>query len=50
MNSVISYVYNFEHEEIVDYYISFMKSLAVRLDSETMKFFFNEVPPTANPG
>lgn len=43
MNSIISYVYNFENDEIVNYFISFLKSLTVRLNNETVKFFFNEV-------
>lgn len=43
MNRVITYEYNFENEDIVNYYIAFLKSLTMRLDAESIKLFFNEV-------
>jgi len=43
MNKIIGYSYNFDNDEIVNYFIAFLKSLAVRLDDESIKFFFNEV-------
>jgi hypothetical protein len=43
MNKIIGYSYNFDNDEIVNYFIAFLKSLTVRLDDETIKFFFNEV-------
>lgn len=43
MNSVITYNYNFENEELVAYYMSMLKSFAVRIDDSTIPFFYNEV-------
>ena len=34
--------YDFEDEELIAYYISFLKTLSLRLDSNTVHFFFNE--------
>jgi len=43
MNTIISKTYNFNNSEVVNYYIAFLKSLSVRLNDETLMFFFNEV-------
>ena len=43
MNRIICHNFNFQNEELVDYYISMLKSIALRLNTETIKFFFNEV-------
>jgi hypothetical protein len=43
MNMIISYHYRFENEEVTTNFVAMLKSLAVRLDSESIKLFFNEV-------
>ncbi|CAE8680689.1 unnamed protein product [Polarella glacialis] len=42
INQLISTQFDWNDEEILSYYISFLKSLALRLNKETIKFFFNE--------
>merc|ERR1719409_1642784 len=42
VNQLISTQFDWHDEEILGYYISFLKSLALRLNFETIKFFFNE--------
>merc|ERR1719478_476637 len=42
VNQLISTQFDWGDEEILGYYISFLKSLALRLNFETIKFFFNE--------
>lgn len=43
VNQLISTQLDWSDEEILGYYISFLKSLALRLNGETIKFFFNEL-------
>ena len=43
LNSFIEYEYDFSDEEIVDYYVNFLKSLALRMDSTNLKLYFNQV-------
>lgn len=42
MNDIISYPYDFNDEEIRDTFISLMKSLSLRLNTNTVQFFFIE--------
>ncbi|EJD74676.1 hypothetical protein LOAG_18040 [Loa loa] len=42
VNSIITYHFNFENEEIMAYYISFLKTLSFKLNACTIHFFFNE--------
>lgn len=42
INDIIGYPYDFEDDELVDTFISFMKSLSLRLNSQTVQFFFIE--------
>eukprot|EP00931_Biecheleriopsis_adriatica_P029922 TRINITY_DN17696_c0_g1_i1.p1 TRINITY_DN17696_c0_g1~~TRINITY_DN17696_c0_g1_i1.p1 ORF type:complete len:879 (-),score=169.37 TRINITY_DN17696_c0_g1_i1:57-2657(-) len=42
VNQLIATEFEWADEEILTYYISFLKSLALRLNKETIKFFFNE--------
>lgn len=42
VNQLIATQFDWSDEEILGYYISFLKSLALRLNRETVKFFFNE--------
>jgi len=41
VNKLISFNFNFYDEELVDIYISFVKSLALTINEETIQFFFN---------
>lgn len=41
LNKLIEFDYNFYDEEIVDIYVSFLKSLAVNLDKSSIHFFYN---------
>lgn len=43
LNSFIEYEYDFSDEEIVDYYVNFLKSLALRMDKDNLKLYFNQV-------
>lgn len=43
MNELISFDYNFAiDDELVDYFVSFLKSLTLKLNEETVNFFFND--------
>lgn len=42
VNSIITHKFNFNNEEIMAYYISFLKTLSFKLNSHTIHFFFNE--------
>jgi hypothetical protein len=44
INDFISFSFDFKDEEIVDYYISFLKSLALKIPKIPIDFFLNEVP------
>jgi hypothetical protein len=42
INDIIRYPYNFELDELSDIFISFMKSLSLRFNEQTIQFFFIE--------
>jgi protein CLEC16A len=42
LNDIIVYKFDFSDEEIVSYYISFLKTLSFKLNKFTLPFFFNE--------
>lgn len=42
LNDFIVYYYNFADEEVVVYYVSMLKSIAVRLNEGNVNLFFNE--------
>lgn len=43
LNTLISYEFDFaKDDELVDYYVNFLKSLSIKLNSETVNFFFND--------
>eukprot|EP00347_Sterkiella_histriomuscorum_P015039 403358539 len=42
LNKLISFNFNFYDEELVDVYISFLKSLALQINNDTIRFFFNQ--------
>lgn len=41
VNAVITYQFDFSDEELMAYYISFLKTLSLKLDASTVQFFFN---------
>lgn len=43
INETLLWKFDFQNEEIVEYYIAFLKSLAIKLSSHPIEFFFNEV-------
>ncbi|KRZ52753.1 Extended synaptotagmin-2 [Trichinella nativa] len=43
VNSIITYRFDFSDEEILAYYISFLKTLSFKLNVNTVHFFFNEI-------
>lgn len=43
MNKLITFPYNYYDEELVDIFIAFLKSLALQINSDTIKFFYNNV-------
>ena len=43
INDFIMHKFDFDDEEIVDFYISFLKSLSLRLNTNPIQLFYNEV-------
>ena len=43
VNEVICHKFDFSDEEVMAYYISFLKTLSLRLNEHTINFFYNEV-------
>lgn len=43
INEFIMHNYSFTDEEVVDFYINFLKSLSQRLSTNPLQLFFNEV-------
>ena len=43
MNAIIVHKFDFSDEEVMAYYISFLKTLSFRLNKHTIHFFYNEV-------
>lgn len=42
VNSIIMHRFDFEDEEVMAYYVSFLKTLSLKLNNHTIHFFFNE--------
>lgn len=42
INDLIVYPFDFEHEEMMAHYISFLKTLSLKLNSDTVQFLFNQ--------
>ena len=43
LNELITHDFDFNNDdELVDYYVSFLKSLTLKLNEETVNFFFND--------
>lgn len=43
VNSIIVHKFDFSDEEVMAYYISFLKTLSLKLNTHTIHFFYNEV-------
>lgn len=43
VNHIIVHKFDFNDEEITAYYISFLKTLSLKLNSHSINFFYNEV-------
>jgi protein CLEC16A len=43
VNSIIVHKFDFSDEEVMAYYISFLKTLSFKLNTHTIHFFYNEV-------
>lgn len=43
VNSIIVHKFDFSDEEVMAYYISFLKTLSLKLNGHTIHFFYNEV-------
>ena len=48
INEFIMHKFDFNDEEIVDFYISFLKSLSLRLNTNPIQLFYNEVLKSIN--
>ncbi|GAM21024.1 hypothetical protein SAMD00019534_041990, partial [Acytostelium subglobosum LB1] len=42
INEIIVHKYDFSCEEVLEFYISFLKALSLKLDKNTINFFFND--------
>ena len=42
LNSLITHKFDFDDEELVGLYISLVKTIALKLDAQTVQFFFNK--------
>ena len=43
INDLIVHKFDFSDEEVLAYYISFLKSLSLKLNDKTLQFFYNEI-------
>lgn len=43
INEYITHEFDFKDDEIVDFYISFLKSMALRIESIPLELFYNQV-------
>ncbi|KAK0162347.1 hypothetical protein PV327_008692 [Microctonus hyperodae] len=48
VNSIIVHKFDFSDEEVMAYYISFLKTLSLKLNPHTIHFFYNEVNKHTN--
>ena len=48
ITSIVSYPFDFKNEENLAYYISFLKTLSMKLNSHTIHLFYNEVKHLSN--
>ncbi len=47
VNQIISQDFNFDDDEVLGYYISFLKTISLKLNSGTVQFFFLKKRPSA---
>ena len=43
INELITYEWDFRNEDVMANYVSFLKTISLKLNSRTIQFFFNEV-------
>ncbi|CAG9133406.1 unnamed protein product [Plutella xylostella] len=43
VNSIIVHKFDFSDEEVMAYYVSFLKTLSLKLNNHTIHFFYNEI-------
>lgn len=43
INNIILHKFDFSDEEVMAYFISFLKTLSLKLNTHSIHFFFNEV-------
>ena len=48
VNCIIVHKFDFSDEEVMAYYISFLKTMSLKLNVHTIHFFFNEVITESN--
>ena len=46
INEFLKYPYDFENDELLDHFVSFLKSLSLRMNDQTIQFFFIEKTKT----
>lgn len=42
INDLLKYPYDFDNDELLDQFVSFLKSLSLRMNEQTIQFFFIE--------
>ena len=42
LNAIVSQEFDIESDEVLAYYVSFLKTIAMKLNGETVQFFFNQ--------
>ena len=48
LNSLITHKFDFSEDELLDYYITFLKALCLKMDKDIIQFFFNRVKKKKN--
>jgi protein CLEC16A len=46
INNILDLEFDFEDEEVLGYYISFLKTISLKLNKRTVHFFFDDAHPT----
>ena len=49
INDLIVHRFDFEDEELIAYYITFLKTISLKLNKDILQFFFNDVSATPIP-
>jgi protein CLEC16A len=48
LNSLITHKFDFSEDELLDYYITFLKALCLKFDKDIIQFFFSRVKKQKN--